>query len=203
MQQQSTRRKTGPAPIPALDRFLTKIVPLPDGCWGWKGSRHNAGYSSLGVNRRPYLAHRFSYEWFVGAIPKCLELDHLCRNRWCVNPDHLEAVTRRENMLRGDTIAAANFSKVGCPYGHGPYDIRTKKGDRWCQECHRLAEQKRRDRMNPAHLGKQTDRTHCPRGHEYTPANTYINPHKTVRSRICRTCHRIKQRAYKAARRTR
>ena len=80
-------------------------------------------------------AHRAAYELFVGPIPSGYEIDHLCRVRDCVNPDHLEAVTRRENLLRGDTFAATHAAKTECPRGH-PYDTITAQGARRCSICH-------------------------------------------------------------------
>ena len=71
------------------------------GCWNWQLALNAAGYGIIGVNCRPRLAHRIAYEEFVGSIPNGLELDHLCKNKRCVNPEHLEAVTRSENVRRG------------------------------------------------------------------------------------------------------
>lgn len=68
-------------------------------CWEWLGSRSNR-YGSIQYNRKPYLVHRLSYMLTHGKLPDSLELDHLCRNRYCVNPDHLEAVTHKVNMER-------------------------------------------------------------------------------------------------------
>jgi hypothetical protein len=86
------------------------------------------------------LAHRVSYELLVGPIPQGLQLDHLCRNRRCINPAHLEPVTSRENTMRGETVAAANASRDHCPSGH-PYSdsntIALGKGGRKCRECDR------------------------------------------------------------------
>jgi hypothetical protein len=75
----------------------------PDGCWEWTSTRMSAGYGQMwdGTRGRTQGAHRLFYEAFIGPIPEGLELDHLCRNRACVRPDHLEPVTRRENLLRG------------------------------------------------------------------------------------------------------
>lgn len=115
-----------------------------DGCWYWTAARYASGYGRFRLGsmhdgtRRVATAHRLAYETMVGAVPAGLELDHLCRNRACVNPAHLEPVTRRENLLRGATIPAGNAAKTHCPKGHA-YDARntrtTKDGSRVCRRC--------------------------------------------------------------------
>jgi hypothetical protein len=81
-------------------RFWSKVDQGED-CWRWTACTSN-GYGRFSVKRQPVLAHRFAYELLVGPIPEGLELDHLCRNRWCVNPDHLEPVTHDENVRRAN-----------------------------------------------------------------------------------------------------
>lgn len=93
-------------------------------------------------------AHRLSYELHKGEIPEGLEIDHLCRNRWCVNPDHLEAVTRRENIMRGDgpkKLGELNSKKTHCKHGH-PFDKENTRyrptGGRSCRICNRERQRK-------------------------------------------------------------
>ncbi len=88
--------------------------------------------------RKTVYAHRFSYRHHVGEIPEGLELDHLCRIRHCVNPLHLEPVTGKVNLMRGDTHAAINASKTHCPYGHqysGDNLRIAYNGQRFCRAC--------------------------------------------------------------------
>lgn len=83
------------------------------------------------------LVHRLAYAWLVGQIPAGLTLDHLCRNTVCVNPLHLEPVTHRVNVLRGQSGVAANARKTGCPQGHPFDEINTYhyRGQRHCRTC--------------------------------------------------------------------
>lgn len=83
-------------------RFAAKVEEAPDGCWMWTAARFRKGYGAFAYEGRVWRAHRLTYLWFVGPISAALELDHLCRHRACVNPAHLEQVTHRENVLRGD-----------------------------------------------------------------------------------------------------
>lgn len=108
-----------------VDEFIQKIDPGANGCLLWTGYIAPSGYGQFykrGSGRhgkaRTGYAHRQSYELFVGTIPDGMTIDHLCRVRACVNPMHLEVVTNRENVLRGETLQAANARKTHCPRGH-------------------------------------------------------------------------------------
>ena len=130
-----------PSALP--ERLTAKIIVAQNGCWLWHGAKTSSGYGNVMVgsrrdgSRRYVKAHRLVYEFLRGPIPAGTELDHLCRTPVCVHPLHVEAVTHKINVNRGN--------------GHG-------------------------------------HETHCPRGHEYSPDNTYINRGK----RYCRHCAKDK-----------
>ena len=119
-------------------RILAK-VDRTEGCWQWLAARNAYGYGVIGIpgTHRTQLVHRLAYETWVGPIPDGLDLDHLCRNRACVRPEHLEPVTRRTNLLRGEGITARNAAKTHCPQRH-PYSGRNliiRSGRRRCRTC--------------------------------------------------------------------
>ena len=133
--------------IDPLTRFL-KYVNKTDTCWFWIGTKNSSGYGIFSIRKKYSVAHKWLYEHTVSQVPDKLDLDHICRNRNCVNPDHLEPVTRSENSKRGI----------------GP----------------KLAAK------------RQLEKTHCPKGHEYSEENTYIR--LNVGNRVCRICHRERER---------
>jgi len=119
------------------ERFW-RYVEKSDGCWLWTGFISPTGYAKFGT---PSLyAHRVAYEMEVGPIAEGFDLDHLCRVRHCVNPAHLEPVTHRENVLRGEGLAAKQARKTHCPKGHEYSEANTRlyAGRRYCRECNRL-----------------------------------------------------------------
>ena len=125
------------------DRFDSGYVPEPNsGCWLWTKSTSKNGYANFAWDGRQSYAHRYAFGRFVGPIPSGTEIDHLCRVRSCVNPDHLEAVSHRANVLRGTSPSAfaarADKCKAGHEYTAG--NTRTAEGGRRvCRECHRLS----------------------------------------------------------------
>lgn len=123
-----------------VDRFMAKVdKDAPNGCWLWTAALDDGGYGVFGVTSScTRKAHRFAYENLVGPIPAGLQLDHLCRVRNCVNPDHLEPVTPRVNVLRGVGPTAKNAAKTHCIHGH-PFDAKNTytdpRGRRDCRKC--------------------------------------------------------------------
>jgi len=108
------------------------------GCWLWTGWGTHDGYGRFAVTQKvKFSAHRFAYELYRGPIPLGRTLDHLCRVRRCVNPAHLEPVSLRENILRGEGLAALNASKTHCPEHLVNLVLLNSKGDRGCRLCYR------------------------------------------------------------------
>jgi hypothetical protein len=122
-----------------LGNFWRKVVP-DLACWHYKGNHDSQGYSIFWYGGQAYKAHRIMYTLIWGRIPDDLVLDHLCRNRWCVNPYHLEAVTSTVNILRGENVATRNIAKTECRYGHALAGVNLSKdyaGRRRCLTCAR------------------------------------------------------------------
>lgn len=176
------------------ERFWEKVDKNgPLGCWIWTASKMAGGYGQFivmsGKRGRPIPAHRVAWEWLRGPIPDGLVIDHRCRTRACVNPDHLEPVTNEENILRGVWQPILNRTKTYCVNGHPFNDENTyrppgRPGVRQCRACMRAREEKRR---SPNYL--PTDRSHCIHGHLLSGDNVY-QPPKQPRKRVCKTCRR-------------
>lgn len=139
----------GPRRTPE-QRLIERRSVAPTGCWEWSGYHAKTGYGTMAFGGKPEYVHRVSWEVFRGPIPIGLQIDHLCRNRSCFNPDHLEPVPQAENIRRGEGVSGINARK-----------------------------------------------THCQKGHEFTPENTYLS--RGFRS--CRTCVLAKQAVQRRARR--
>lgn len=136
--------------LPLRDRLLMNCKTVGD-CWEWTGAK-NKGYGRIQIahpERKSRQVHRVAYEIYIGPIPEGLTLDHLCRNKACFNPSHLEPVTAVENVLRGNNFSAINKRKTQCMHGH-PFDKQNTAWDvhrgvtrRRCKACSKVNAKKR------------------------------------------------------------
>ena len=132
-----------------LERFWSKVKIMESGCWEWQAGLTKAGYGEFQLNGTMVKSHRFAYKLLKGEIPEDMVIDHLCRNRRCVNPEHLEVVTMKVNTIRGIGPSSKCARLTHCPKGH-PYDLLNTyiyaDGSRRCRACRREQEQKRRNK---------------------------------------------------------
>lgn len=136
-----------------LDRFVSKLQIEENGCWIWSGATSKNGYGQIKVERCVVYAHRLAYQLFVGEIPDGLTIDHLCRERLCVNPAHLEAVALRVNILRGESPSAKQARQTHCGNGHvlAGENLVVRHGKRGCRICIRAAQKVRSRRFRQRH----------------------------------------------------
>ena len=123
-----------------INRFLAKITVLPNGCWQWQGARVSLGYGWFCIKTKTHdYAHRVAYTLFKDSIPPKLDIHHVCKNKLCVNPEHLALVTpnQNSNLPRGNT-GQFQRAKTHCPYRH-PYTKENTmirgNGGRVCRFC--------------------------------------------------------------------
>lgn len=164
--------------VPEWDRFWPKVDASGD-CWEWTAGRHTNGYA-LFRSANSNLAHRWVWTTLVGPIPEGLNIDHLCRNRICVNPDHLEVVEPAVNTMRGTGLMAMNARKTHCKRGHEfiQANIRpTAKGGRSCLTCARekgaAIQERRRDRLIAFETRPISDCPYC--GRSFVVVNLHIS----------------------------
>lgn len=127
------------------ERFWEKVKKTPT-CWLWIASIDGHGYGSFHMDGKTRYAYHVAYEWLVGRRPAGMDLDHLCRNRACVNPAHLEPVSRGENLHRSPiTQTSINAKKTHCIHGH-EYTPENTRRDPWrrCETCRREGVKRRR-----------------------------------------------------------
>jgi hypothetical protein len=179
-----------------MERMELKYEAVPEaGCWLWTGAISQHGYGRFYFRGKAEAAHRASYILYRSEIPEGLEIDHLCRTRNCVNPDHLEPVTPKVNRLRGYGWAGIHSRRTHCPKGHQLVSDRYHGHKRrWCETCFG-------GMGGPSNAAK----THCKRGHEFTDENTR-RWGAEGRYRACRECERLRnykpaRQSYEAARR--
>ena len=131
------------------EKFFSHVVEDANGCWNWTSTLLRGGYGRFATGRNHYPAHRWAYEFLIGEIPSDLECDHLCRNRRCVNPWHIDIVTHRENIARSTATkfhAQHDHVNGACRNGHSlvVYGALRKDGYLACKECARMRDAKRR-----------------------------------------------------------
>lgn len=157
------------------ERVESKIRENPEtGCWDWQGSKYKQGYAKTSCAGVTLRVHKILYKGMIGDIPEGRELDHLCRNRGCVNPSHLESVTHAENIRRG--AISRGLTGESCQ--------RSYRGANWV----------------PSDTTGGWHKAECKRGHRMIGENVRTT---SVGGRQCRACKRLAQRTYKASRRTR
>ena len=125
------------------ERFLLKVaVSSKEKCWNWTACLSARGYGRFQLNGNTYAAHRVSFVLHGGILEKDKEIDHKCRNKSCVNPDHLQQITHKENVLIGESLQAKNKRKTHCIRGHEFKDsttyYRPDDGGRTCNICRML-----------------------------------------------------------------
>lgn len=157
-------------------------------CWrprfGWQ---EDSGYYRFGASKQ--YVHRLFFEQYVATVPDGMVIDHLCRNRWCCSPDHLEPVSNEENIARGDLPIMATESR--CVHGLRQWRKRCPP----CRREYRIEVGETKSRRGPA-----ADRVTCPYGHPYSEENTYLvrRADGSVKQRMCRECGRQRVRARRA-----
>jgi hypothetical protein len=148
--------------VPVILRIPSKIDFTQGDCWQWTAYCTKEGYGRISVNNESTLAHRVIYEELVGQIPEGLELDHLCRNRSCVNPAHLEPVTHLINVRRGEARPPIRAHTDVCVRGHlkTPENTRIVPGTdkRECRKCRVIYQQeyRKRKKASPSPPGDST-----------------------------------------------
>ena len=169
-------------------RFTKKIKLCDSGCREWQAQIGNHGYGVFYAQNKCMLAHRYSYEATLNDIPAGYQIDHLCKNRKCVNPEHLEPVTQTENIARGNAGKYLK-DKTHCRNGHeyaGENLLIVNNGkSRACRICVNKSRKKYRDAHKDKNIICNRDKIKCKYGHGYTESNTYIRKNG---SRECRTC---------------
>jgi len=142
----------------SYERFISRISVAVSGCWEMNTFHDRDGYAQFHRYKKTSKAHRISYEWHKGKIPAGLTIDHLCENKGCVNPEHLEAVTREENNRRHNAKGYKKWWSALSDENKAAFVENVSK------------------KASQIAASKKLAATHCRRGHEWKPATTYITP---------------------------
>lgn len=190
-------------------RFKSKVQPREDGCWDWLGSHFKAtGYALFNLKMsdgvwRPTTAHRVAHTIYKGPIPDGLHIDHLCRNRRCVNPDHLEAVPQKVNTARGMTPSAIASRTDLCLKGHPltEKNVYRRPGRPDKRECRTCMKERERLRGDPD-LDRDAfyaEGRRCAHDHLLDEGNVIWEANGRYR---CKVCHYEAIRRYRAKKRS-
>lgn len=185
-----------------IERHIDAMRGRPAECWPYPGyCNRRTGYGNAYWEGERWEAHRAAYVMLVGPIPDGYHVDHLCRNRACCNPAHLEPVPPRVNLLRGESPSAKQARQTHCLNGHelaGANLRPTNRGKRECAVCFN-------DRQRASYYARTGNRpvppiradmdTHCVRGHPRNAENLHVDKRG---ARVCRACMREHQRRYRA-----
>lgn len=194
------RKRQAPRGLSMEEYFWQRVNedgPIPEKrpdlgpCWLWTGNISGNGYGRICYQSKIILAHNFSFVLNGGVLDPNLERDHLCDNKPCVNPDHIQQTTQIVNTLRGTSPPAKNARKTHCDKGHEITGTRMNKGieSRYCLTCNLERaelnyETKRQKKIADGTFGVRTPKTHCVRGHPLTSARS------TTGVRYCNECQK-------------
>ncbi len=178
---------------PHSNRFWEKVDRQSLGCWLWTAATSVYGYGLFFHEKKSRRAHRVGYELIKGKIPKGMQLDHLCRVRNCVNPDHLEIVDNKENVRRGMAPQGINYRKTHCIRDHelSGENLKVTKNGRECKKCRRIFSKRYKDKKKAESVKKiRLKKTICSRGHPLIGANVMGE------KRRCRECSLLRKKKY-------
>lgn len=176
--------ETGDSRLP--ERFWNKVTATSSGCWRWIGAINSKGYGNFRFNGKTVQAHRLCFLTLTGQTT--LPLDHLCRNTWCVNPEHMEPVTTRVNIARGTSPGAVLHRLGVCSKGHSLATAYVAaNGTRHCRICAADRARARRAAYRSANpLPPRKVPIRCRNGHTYSEVGVYLYKGK----RLCMECRR-------------